>query len=169
MNTISNDMIAVDYTKSTFSIEADNLLLKLMGAGLLMLLMLAWISWFFFASLTFYETAQATMQPNGIVTAEFSKNRISRLNYEQAAFFQSQNSSGQAALIPLRIAKIDTKSGKVQLRPLNYNRDQKNTLVQWSRKQSMVGQVKIGVEQMTPATFMLRAAGLIPSSTVTYD
>lgn len=159
MNSIFDDTIAVDYTKSTFSVAADNLLLKLMGAVVLILLMLGWVIWFFFAHLSFYETAPATMQPGGVVVAQFATKSITRIKYEQSAFFHSKNSSGQAVSVPLRIARIDSKSGNVQLWPFtNQKPDQKNT-------KPVTGEVKISVEQVTPATLILRASGLMSSST----
>lgn len=157
MASIFDDTIAVDYTKSTFSIAADNLTLKLIGGSLVMLLMLGWVVWFFFAHLTFYETSLGTWQPNGVIVAQFSSESLLRLNYEQPAFFQTQNSSGQIVSVPIQIVKIDAKSGQVELWPLAEEQPaQTNT-------QPVHGQVKVGVEQVTPATLILRAAGLNPS------
>lgn len=154
-----NETVAVNYTKSIFSIAADNLMLKLVGAVLVMFLMFGWVIWFFFAHLTFYETSPATMQPDGVVMAQFTTMSISKIQYNQSALFQYKNSSGQAISLPLEIAQIDKKRHKVQFWPVNYDSQKKN-------EEAVSGQVKISVEQVTPATLILRAAGLISNSTV---
>lgn len=157
MNSRFDEAVAVNYTKSIFSLAADNLMLKLVGAGLVMLLMCGWVTWFFFAHLTFYETSPAMMQSDGVVVAEFTTRSIGKIEYDQPALFQYENSDGQATSFPLRIAQIDKKKRSVQFWPENYE-SQKETR---KHAEAISGQVKISVERVTPATLILRAAGLI--------
>lgn len=162
MNTIFDETIAIDYTKSAFSVSADNLLLKVMGGVVLMMLMVGWVVWFFFAHLTFYETTEAVMQPGGVVEAEFSSKSLARIKYEQSAFFQTQDSGGQPVSVPLRIVDIENKSGEVLFWPRDHENIQPN-------KRTIQGQVRVAVEHVTPATLVLRSSGLLSSSSVSSE
>jgi hypothetical protein len=146
--------IPTDYTKSAFSISTDNLLVRLFAATCLALLLVGWALWFFLANLTFYEASKsATINTNGAIVAQFEAKAIKRLKLGQMALFQPKSTTTTSTSIQLRIAKIDSKSHKVDLWPVEPNA--------LKNQKEPTGQVKVEVETVTPATLVLRAAGLI--------
>jgi len=148
------EAIPTDYTKSAFSISTDNLLVRLFGATCLALLLVGWTLWFFLANLSFYEASKsATINTNGAIVAQFDANAIKRLKQGQLGLFHPKSTTTSSASIQLRITKIDTKNNKVDLWPVDPNALKNQT--------ERTGQVKVEVEKVTPATLLLRAAGLI--------
>lgn len=147
--------IPTDYTKSAFSISTDNLLVRLFAAACLAFLLVAWVLWFFLANLSFYEVSKsATINTNGAIVAQFEAQTIKRLKVGQYALFQSKSTTTTSSTsIRLHITKIDTKSHYVELWSVD-----PNTL---KNQKERTGQVKVEVETVTPATLVLRAAGLI--------
>ena len=149
-----NESIPTDYTKSAFSISTDNLLVRLFGATCLAILLVGWALWFFLANLSFYEASKsATINTKGVIVAQFEAKAIKRLKQGQSALFQPNNATNTLTSIQLRIAKIDTKNNKVDLWPVDSN--------SLKNQKERTGKVKVEVEQVTPATLVLRAAGLI--------
>ena len=149
------ESIPSDYTKSAFSISTDNLLVRLFGATCLALLLVGWVLWFFLANLSFYEASKsATINTNGAIVAQFEAKAIKRLKPGQYALFQPKSTTTTTSTsMQLRIANIDTKSHQVDLWPVDPNA--------LKNQKERTGQVKVEVEKVTPATLVLRAAGLI--------
>ena len=128
--------------------------MRLFGATCLAILLVGWALWFFLANLSFYEASKsATINTKGVIVAQFEAKAIKRLKQGQSALFEPNNATNTSTSIQLRIAKIDTKNNKVDLWPVDSN--------SLKNQKERTGKVKVEVEQVTPATLVLRAAGLI--------
>ena len=151
--------MTVQFTRSVRSIQADSLGPMLVGAIFFTVLMLGWLFWLFFATIPNYENSStATLQRDGYVMAGFSSTAFNRLRRGQSGQFLPGTSIGNATAIPLVVTDLYPESGRVRL----ILRVESEEVV--SLQSDMTGEVKITVEELSPATMVLRSAGLLPKT-----
>lgn len=149
--------MTVQFSRSVRSIQADNLSPMVIGAICFALLMVGWLLWFFFATISTYETSiAATYQPQGYVIASFSPTTFRRLQPGQAAAFMPQTAEG--TVLSLRVIATDLYPETGEVRFIIRVEDEEVPALQ----PGMTGTVRITVEQLSPARIVLRSAGLTP-------
>ena len=151
--------MTVQFSRSVRSIHADNLGPMLIGTTFFAILMLGWVLWFFFAAIPDYEdSTAATYQREGYVMAEFSALAFNRLQRGQPAQFQPAVEDRIVLTIPLVVTDIYPETSQARL---VVRAEDETTLPLQS---GLTGQVKVTVEQFSPAVIVLRSAGLLSNS-----
>ncbi len=148
--------MTVHFSRSVRSIQADNLGPMLVGAAFFAVIMLGWMIWFFFAAIPYFESStSATYQPDGYIMADFSEAGFLRLRRGQSAQFLSSSTAKNASAIPLVITDLypETAQARLVLRV-----DEREGL---ALPTGTIGEVKVTVEQHSPAHTVLTSAGLL--------
>ena len=148
--------MTVHFSRSVRSIQADNLGPMLVGAAFFAVIMLGWMIWFFFAAIPYFESsASATYQQDGYIMADFSESAFLRLRRGQPAQFLLSTTEMNASAIPLVITDLypETAQARLVLRA----EDAESPVL----PSGTMGQVKVTVEQRSPAHTVLSSAGLL--------
>lgn len=147
--------MTVQFSRSVRSIQADNLSPMLVGAAFFAILMLGWILWFFFASIPYYENSTiASYQQDGYVMANFSVTAFDRLQRGLPAQFVPLTTRRTVPPIPMIVTDVYLETTQVRL--VLQIEDHKIFPLQ----PGTTGEVKVTVEQLSPARVVLQAAGL---------
>ena len=147
--------MTVQFSRSVRSIQADQLRPVVIGAICFTLLMVGWLLWFFFATISTYETSiTATYQPQGYVMATFSPATFRRLQPGQPAEFMPQPAEGTASSLRVIATDLYPETGEVRF-IIRVEDDEVPAL-----QPGMTGTVRIIVEQLSPARIVLRSAGI---------
>jgi hypothetical protein len=150
--------MATTFSHTLRSLRADNF----RGSGWLVLLgllaLLFWFGWFFFAQILLYSTSQsASLQSANRAVAVFPLSEVKRLHPGQTARLQLDGLESNNTLIG-RISAIEQTAQGLQVSlALQPAPD-----VPVQLQSGMSGSVKIEVEQVSPATLVLRAIGAAP-------
>ncbi len=115
---------------------------------------IVWLFWFLGANITLYETSTIQkITPEGLVIAHFSPEIINQIQYKDAAFIRLEQQFGVPIMIPAYIIEVDTLTGQMQVSP-----QQVEDVLHF--QDMTTGQVVVSIEQVSPATLVIRAAGL---------
>lgn len=149
--------MSIAFSHSLRSLQADRNRFSLVALSLAGLLFLGWLIWFFFASVTLYETGQIVQTSgDGVVVASFLSATQPRLKSGQAVLLQLTDASPSEA-IPATIADIDPTVTDNQIQVTLYaDMDSPNAAALQS---GLTGQATVAVEQVSPARLVLRAMG----------
>jgi len=167
--------MATPFLRTTRSLQADNNY-SLAGLVIAIILALLWFHWFITAKITSYEISQTlyvTDQENlssqftqglganriqtmrkRLLVAEFPPKAMASIHPGQSAWVQLDK---QTTLIPATVIKISAgpTKGMVELRA------EMDATVPNPFEKGEGGEVKIEVDNVTPATLVLRASGLL--------
>ena len=152
--------MAIAFSRSLRSLQADRWRTTLVGLVVAVVLLAAWCSWFFFASIAFGETGHvAFVDENGFLVAEFPSNSLAKLHRGQAAsvLLESGTSNKSTAVVAIltEVYADDLAPGHIRLAV--------------SPRQSLLvnpqqARVEIILERLSPAQLALRYLGLAQSS-----
>ena len=138
------------FSRTTRSIHSDSFGPSLMMLVLAVLLLLAWNAWFFFAQVSLTEISQnANVVKVNLVEAEFPPELLARMGRGQAAFIYLED---QATPIEANVSDVWEEEVQLLLKD-----DEVLTIG------LLNGHVEVEVESVSPATLVLRAAGLLPT------
>ena len=154
--------MSIPFSRTIRSLNADNMRAIQVGLAILALLMVAWLFWFFLARVSFYEiskTAQLTQE--GIIIADFSPQALVRIRQGQSATFRFVDALEQPQTMSLIVVDIDLTTGQIQLIPrVEDSKSKSGTPLKSLLHDGLRGVVEIVVEQISPASVVMRAAGL---------
>lgn len=151
--------MTVHFSRSVRSIQADNLGPMLVGAAFFAVIMLGWMIWFFFAAIPYFESStSATYQQDGYIMADFSEPAFLRLRRGQSAQFLLGTTKKNSPTIPLVVTDLYPERAQARL---VVRAEDADTL---AVPLGTVGQVKVKVEEQSPAQTVLRSAGLLRGS-----
>lgn len=137
------------FSRTTRSLHSDSFGPSLMMLVLALILLLAWNVWFFFAQVSLTEISQsAQVIKVNIVEAKFPPEQLAHMRRGQAAFIYLE---GQAAPIEANVSDVWEEEVQLLLKD-----DEMLTIGYLN------GHVEVEVESVSPATLVLRAAGLLP-------
>ncbi len=138
------------FSRTTRSLHSDSFGPSLMMLVLAVLLLLAWNAWFFFAQVSLTQISQtASVVKVNIVEARFPPEQLARMRRGQAAFIYLE---GQAVPIEANVSDVWQEDVQLLLKD-----DEILTIGKLN------GHVEVEVESVSPATLVLRAAGLLPN------
>lgn len=146
------------FSRSMRALHADASRLPLVGLIVAMVLLLAWMAWFFLARMTLYETGQIVRTTReGTMVASFSLETVGRIRRGQRAFLSLQSAGQARAPLPAIVSDITepTHEGQVwvELYP------QADLAALHARQEGVAGSVTIAVAHASPATLLLRHLG----------
>lgn len=146
------------------SLQADDFRLSLLGILIAVILLLAWAGWFFLARITFYETGQIVrVNRDGTIVADFGPGALGRLQRGQPAQLTFDNVSGDLAQTsPSIVIGVANQSQENRVQAELYILGDAIALAYLY--DDLTGQVEVEVERISPATLVLRAAGLSTDS-----
>ena len=151
--------MAVAFSQSLRSLQAERRLFSLLWLLIVSALLLLWLLWFFFATFTIQAQGQIVQTTSaGVVIAEFSATEQSRLQIGQPALIQTMASANQpraaAVTVPAIITAIDPAAQPARLRVTLYtDMDSPNAGVV---QPNLTGQVAVIVAHSSPASLVLR-------------
>ncbi len=152
-------MVSTPFSRTLRSIYTDNLPLLLTGLGSLILLMLGWFGWFFFATIAIYETSQhAQVTQDGAIVADFSEASLAQIRRGQSAIFHPAGDGAAAPAIAAVVVGTERAQQQVQLLP------QIEASMFQHLREGVAGRVEIMVDKVSPASLVMQAAGLAPDS-----
>lgn len=143
------------FPRTMRSLNANRARPWLIALGSAMLVLLAWIGWFVFASITFNEVSEnVQVVKSNIVMASFNSESIKRIKKGQAAYLDINDGLGQPSTVPATVTDVNPELGEVRL----------VAKIETLKQQDLAGQVTIEVENLSPAIFILRTAGILAES-----
>ncbi len=151
----------MSFSNSLRSLKADRSRLAMTLVILIILIWVVWGAWFFLARIPFYETSRtAQLTLDGIIIAQFPPESLVQIQTGQPAFFRLADLPGQSNRIPAVVVEVSVKAGEVQLIP----QAGAEIFDYLEFEDGVGGQVEIVVERVSPATLVMRAAGLVTDS-----
>lgn len=149
--------MSIAFSHSLRSLQADRNRFSLVALSLAGLLFLGWLAWFFFASVTLYETGQIVQtSSDGVVVAAFPSATQTRLKSGQAVQLRFTDAS-PSDTVPATVADIDPTVTNNQIQVTIYaDMDSPNAA---ALQNGRTGQATVAVEQTSPARLVLRATG----------
>lgn len=151
--------MALPFARSTRALHTDRSSPALIVLVLAILLLGLWMAWFFWSSITLYETGQIVgATRRGTLVAAFPARVGARMQPGQLAVLKRQDNAEQPATnIPAVLMEVRNKvvDGQIQvdLAPLLDQEAVRDVLKDFR------GQVDVAVEQISPAQMIWRAAG----------
>ncbi len=144
------------FPRSATLIQSRNLRPALIGIIIFIFLVILWGGWFLFAQVSFYETSQsAILSSEGIIVADFPQDALTHIQQGQTALFKVIDSTGQPQQISATVAIVDRSQNQIKLIPTV-----DDATVLGALTHGMPGQVDVIIEQLSPATLILKSAGL---------
>ena len=148
--------MAIAFSRSLRSLQADRWRGTVVALLVAIVLLAAWLGWFFFASIAFGERGRVlTIDDNGFLIAEFPNTSLTKLKRGQAASILPDNSSATpSSPIPAIITDVaadDLAPGQIRLA--------------FSSRQGQLhnpsqAQVEVILDRLSPAQLVLRHIGL---------
>ena len=139
------------FPRTMRSLNANRARPWLIVLGSAIVVLLAWIAWFLFASITFNEISEnVQVVESNIVMATFNLESINRIKKGQTAYLYINDGIGQPSTILATVTDVKVQTGEVEL----------VAQIETLKEEDLAGKVVIEVEQVSPATFILRTAGL---------
>lgn len=143
------------FPRTMRSLNANRARPWLIALGSAIVVLLAWIGWFVFASITFNEVSEnAQVVKSNIVTASFNSESIKRIKKGQAAYLYINDGIGQPSTVTAQVTDVKAQTGEVQL----------VAQIETLKQEDLTGKVVIEVEKISPAIFILRTAGISTGS-----
>ncbi len=150
--------MSIAFSRSMRSLNADSFRPSFISLAMAIILLVAWLAWFFLGRVGFYETSQnieATQE--GTVVAYFPLDAQERIFPGQVAYLRFDGAGGETDVIPVTvfdiIAQPDQLRVQVELIPLA---DPTMPIVVPTEATS---QVEIEIDRVSPATLVLQTAG----------
>ena len=140
------------------SLNADNYRPSLVGLAAAMVLISAWLVWFFFVPIPIYETSQSLqLVDRTTVSAQFGDQALSHIRPGQAALLNvKRDNSGQPGTIPAVVMRVPG-SGRTSQVELYAMLDQFNPISELTTGSLL--SVEVEIEQIPLSTMVLRASG----------
>lgn len=153
-------MSSTPFSRTMRSLDADSFGPSLVALIFAMLILFFWSFWFFFAQIPLTETSQSIeMVDAQNMVAFFPAQTVGRIEEGQPAYIHLEGF--QTTVVPAIIMQIDIENGEVELFA-------DDDFVFSDGVMEGVKQVEIEVEQISPATLIMRASGFFgPTRTAT--
>lgn len=148
--------MAPPFSQTLRVLRADTRHTVLVWVVCAMLVLGAWGAWFFGARVPQYETSQAAqVTRERMILASFPSASLARIRRGQAAFFHLDSEAGRLTPMRARVADVDPQTGQVRLVP----ESAAASLLRLPA--TAAGRVEVVVAQYSPATWVMRTAGLV--------
>ncbi|MGF1528058.1 MAG: hypothetical protein ACFCBW_14875 [Candidatus Competibacterales bacterium] len=145
--------MATPFPRSLRALEADDYRITAITLGLAVLLVGGWCLWFIIAEIPLYATSEVvTLESSSTAVAEFSPEVVARLQRGQRVWLYLD-----AATTP-EVAVVTAPGPRRRQVRLGLPRSLSRALAR--REDIIVGRAEVVVEHITPARWVLRAAGL---------
>ena len=156
--------MSTPFSRSMRSLYADGFRPSLVGILVAVVLLIAWAGWFFLARITFYETGQiVSVTGEGIVVADFPPEALGRIQSGQSALLWFDSAAGdQAEAIPSVVIDVVNQAQEERVQVELYILGDAIAFV--SLYEGSTGQAEVEVERISPASLVMRAAGLSTDS-----
>jgi hypothetical protein len=151
--------MAIPFSRSMRSLKADRFRTSLVGLSVGMLVLAAWLGWFFFARITLYETSpNATLSTSGEIAADFAPTALGRVTAGKAAIMRlNTGPGGSPQTIPAIVMEVKDESKQGRVRVELYALEPPQEVA--AGQATLTGQVDVEVERISPAVLVLRASG----------
>ena len=149
-------MSSTPFSRTLRSLDADGFGPSLVAIIFAMLLLLSWGMWFFFANIPLTEVSQnieITQSETMIVT--YSPQAVTHLEEGQDAYVRLEGLWSET--LPAIVMSVNYEKGQVELFA-------EEDLSYVDGVQERVEYVEIEVEQVSPATLVMRASGLLEAN-----
>ena len=157
--------MANPFSRTTRSLDSDGHATALLGLAVVIVLLVVWGLWFFAAGIPIHHTSSsAHLTGAQRVTAVFPLGNSDQIKRGQAARFHPEGTAWEgAAPISATVARVtpDATAGQTYVE-LVLRLDHRLPAPLHS---SLQGRVDIELERVSPATLILRSAGVITPST----
>jgi membrane fusion protein (multidrug efflux system) len=153
--------VANSFSRTTRSLSADGHSTTLIGLLVVLLLLVIWGAWFFAAGVPIRHTsASAEVTSPQRVTAVFPSDSSVGINRGQAVnFHPAGNIGAQIGAIPGIVSRVsDDPSGDLTFVEIALRFEQ---ALPAPLQEGLKGQVDIELERVSPATLILRSAGMV--------
>ena len=163
--------MAIPFSRSLRSIQMDSMRLSLSGLIITILLLSAWLGWFFLASISINEISKdVTVDVKGEIRAKFPKAAVERIESGQNASIRIEmknpaSAQNGVASMPLTITfagivmkkpfLMADENGNVELASID---DRFYSLIQNGSPQTFKTEVEVEVERVTPFVLLQRAS-----------
>jgi hypothetical protein len=123
-------------------------------------LLIAWAGWFFLTRITFYETGQIlSVTRTGVVVADFPSEAQGRIQRGQSALLRFDDATeDQGEVIPSVVTDVTYQPQQERVQVELYILG--DAIATASLQEDSTGQVEVKVEHVSPATLVMRAAGM---------
>ncbi len=151
-------MSSTPFSRTLRSLDADGFGPSLVAIILAMLLLLSWGMWFFLAKIPLTEVSQdIEMTQNETIIASYSPKAMSRFQEGQNAYIRLEGLWPET--ISAMVMKVDYDKSQVELFA-------EEDLYFVDGLQEKVEHVEVAVENVSPATLVMRASGLLEPSAI---
>ncbi len=149
--------MAIPFSHSTRSLEADSFTTSLISLILAMTLLLAWNGWFFLARVTLYEVGSIVrVDEDDMVIAKFPPSSQGQILPRQTAIIRlNVPSEIEPIIIPAMVTGVMGENGQVELYAFWNDQPMVNP------QAGLTGQVEVEVEYVSPATLVMRTTGQV--------
>jgi hypothetical protein len=145
-------MSSTPFSRTMRSLDADSFGPSLVALIFAMLILFFWSFWFFFARIPLTEVSQSVqVRQDQSIVALFPVQTVGRIEEGQSAYLHLEGF--QRTVIPAIIMQINPQNGQVELFA-------DDDFVFSDEIIEGVKQVEVEVEQVSPATLIMRASGL---------
>ncbi|MCB0164921.1 MAG: hypothetical protein KDI79_11885 [Anaerolineae bacterium] len=149
--------MANSFARSTRSLQNSNFYRSLVSLVVVVLLLVVWLAWFFFAQVTLYEISEpGQIALSEVVEFDFPSQAQGRLQRGQMAFLKLDGHIGtEVGPIPAMVLEVDNRPEVGQVHT--------TMLVLWPlvpdvpNQDKLTGQVEVEVEHLSPARLVMRA------------
>jgi hypothetical protein len=140
--------------------QTDGFQGSLIGAVLAMVLLSAWLAWFFLATVTIYEASETMVvsETYTTVAADFPLETQGRIKRGQSALLHFEGAAGpHLGAVPALVTEVETRPEEDRLHAKLYPF--------WSidptdiPPEDLVGTARIEVDRISPAMLVLQATG----------
>ena len=146
-------MSSTPFSRTLRSLDADGFGPSLVAIILAMLLLLSWGMWFFFANIPLTEVSQnIEITQSETMIATYSPEAVTHLQEGQDAYVRLEGLWSET--LPAIVMSVNYEKGQVELFA-------EEDLSYVDGVQERVDYVEIEVEQVSPATLVMRASGLL--------
>ncbi len=150
--------MSIPFSRSVRSLDGDGFRATLVGLIVAIILVAAWMAWFFLARVTLYEAGQVvSVTRGGEVVADFSAEARGRIQRGQAALVQFDGDLGaQVGAIPAIVTTVGpVREERVEVEIYLLA----NITLYGLSQDNLTGQAQVEVEHISPAILVMRAAG----------
>ncbi len=151
--------MSIPFSRSMRSLNADSFRPSLVGLSLAIILLAAWLAWFFLAQIALYEISQIVwVNEEGIIVADFPLEAQGLIWPGQPALFHPNGTiEGQASTIPAVVIDVvnQVQEERVRVELLSLADPTSPIFLQ----SDLTGQLEIEIERVSPAILVMQATG----------
>ncbi len=148
--------MSISFSRSMRSLNADSFRPSLLSLILAMILLIAWLMWFFLAEVGFYETSEnVRITQDGAIMAYFPLETESRIFPGQAAYLRFDGIGVETDVIPATVFDISTQADTQRTEVELAVTDPKTSI---PLVEGLTGQVEIEIDRVSPATLVFQTA-----------